>query len=205
MANRPTRSQLIAAHVFDAVTRHRIGWKAYADAVVCHYHAHTDVEDRVLEFHVATTAETVERAERYNTQTLRRMLSGENRLPADIEESLIAALPEEAAERLQSALLDRAGLLRVAKPAAGQGGDAQHLAPACELMRRTAAAVEKIAPMLADDNRIGPEDLRHMDAAQRALEGVMGACLTVNAQIVAARLNASRTAAAKAGNAKELH
>ena len=77
MANRrPTRSQVISTLVNAAVLESRTQWNAYAAEVVLHYHDTVAVEDRDVEFHVATTADNHERATRLITQTVRRILSG---------------------------------------------------------------------------------------------------------------------------------
>lgn len=185
MTTRPTRSQLIGTVVHDAVLATRIKWNTYADAVVTHYHANTDVSEREVDFHVATTAGNAEQATRNNTQTVRRLLIGEIRMHVDIEESLIAALPTEWRERLHAALLARAGLIYAEAPLPVNAPS--HLNVPCELMRSTADAIQRIEPMLTN-LRIGPEDAAHFDAAEQGVNMVMGACLTTRAQIHAARV-----------------
>lgn len=182
MARQPTRSQVIAAFIGNAVLTSRMTWNQYADAVVRHYHASVDVIDRVVEFHVATTAENFEHATRLNTQTVRRILIGEISMRVDLEESLVAALPPEARDRLLSLLLQRQGLLLARRPAGRDGLSAQLGVP-CELLRSAASAVERIAPMMADGNGIGPEDAHLFADAQHALDQVQGACITLSAQI----------------------
>lgn len=183
MAKRPTRSQLIGTLIFDAVMQARLKWNEYAGAVVEHYHDLTAVEDRIVDFHVASTAENFEQCTRLNTQTIKRILSGEIRMCVDIEESLIAALPDAQRDHMMAALLARDGLLLARRPPAVDDITGQMGTP-CELMRSTAAAVEKIMPMLADGTGIGPEDAPHFTVALHGLNSVMGACITINAQII---------------------
>lgn len=182
MADRPTRSQLIGTLIADAVLRSRLTWNAYADAVVQHYHDMVSLDDRVVEFRVATTAANHESCTRLNTQAVRRLLSGEIRMCVDIEESLIAALPDDHRDHLMSALLARDGLLLARRPPATEDLVGQVTTP-CELMRSAANAVERIAPMLADGTGIGPEDAPHFVNALEGINTVMGACVTLNAQI----------------------
>lgn len=184
MTARPTRSQLIGTLVTDAVLQTRITWRAYSEAVVQHYHDHTALEDRQIDFKAATTADKVEECARLNTQTIKRLLIGEIRMHVDIEESLVAALPSEWRERLQAALLARSGLIYAKAPLPVDAPS--HLYAPCELMRSTAEAIERIEPML-NNGRIGPEDEPYFDAAQRGLDMVTGACLTVRAQMDSAR------------------
>lgn len=181
MSTQPTRSQLIGELVVAAINATRLTWNSYVEAVVAHYHAHTDVADRVLQFHVATTAKDVEPFARLNTQTIKRMLIGEHKLVADIEDALIAALPDEWRCRLLTALLDRHGLLLARKPPALDDAAGQ-ITSACVLMRKTAAAVQAIAPML-ENGTIDAEDAPHFLPALEAVNKVMGACVTLNTQI----------------------
>lgn len=183
MANRrPTRSQVISTLVNAAVLESRTQWNAYAAEVVLHYHDTVAVEDRDVEFHVATTADNHERATRLNTQTVRRILSGEIRMCVDIEESLINALPDPYRDHVLAELLGRDGLILARKPPMPHDVVGQVGAPA-ELMRRAADAVQAIAPMLADNNAIGPEDQHHFAKALAELHESMGAHLTAAAMI----------------------
>lgn len=169
MANRrPTRSNVISTLVNAAVLESRTQWNAYAAEVVMHYHDTVDVEDRSVEFHVATTADNHDRATRLNTQTVRRILSGEIRMCVDIEESLINALPDPYRDHVLSELLCRDGLILARKPPTPCDVVGQVSAPA-ELMSAAADAVKAIAPMLADNNVIGPEDQPHFAKALAAL------------------------------------
>lgn len=179
---RSPRSQVIGAFVTDVVLTRRLTWNAYADAVVQHYHAHVALEDRIVDFRVATTAANHDQCTRLNTQTVRRLLGGEIRMCVDIEESLVAALPTADATQLMRKLLERQGLLLARQPAA-RGDLVGQLSAPCDLLRSAAAAVERIAPMLADGKGIGPEDAHLFGAARSALSAVQGVCATLDAQI----------------------
>lgn len=196
MTRRPTRSQLIGGLVNEAALAGRIGWRDYATRVVDHYHASVECFERCVRFQAATTADDYEQVVRNNTQTVRRYVLGERQLPADLEESLVAALPAEDAERVQTALLARSGLMYARQPP--QAGDgAGQVRCATDLMRRAADAVDSVADMLADQE-ITPEDAPHFPRALDALNGVMGACLTLNGLIVAAMGKAPAAAGGKA-------
>lgn len=185
----PTRSQVLGQLVTNAVLQARMKWGEYAGEVVAHYHETVDVMDRVVRFHVATGPEDFEDTSRLNTQTIRRLLIGEQRMPSDLEESLLAALPAEARDAAMAELLDRQGLLLARRPRVTTALEAVR-AP-CDLMRHTASAVERIAPML-QDHVICPADEPYFNEAENALEQVMGTCITVLAQIQSARALTNR-------------
>lgn len=184
MSTRPTRSQMFGELVVSAINATRLTWNTYVDAVVAHYHAHTEVADRVLQFHIASTADQVEAAARLNTQTIKRMLIGEHKLVADIEDALIAALPEDWRCRLLTALLDRHGLLLARKPPAMDDAAGQ-ITSACALMRKTASAVQAIAPIL-ENGTVDADDAPHLVPALDAVNKVMGACVTISTQLTTA-------------------
>lgn len=193
--SRMTRSQLIGLIVTDAVLKSRLNWNEYAEAVVAHYHAAVAAEDRVVEFHVGTTADSAKRAERLNTQTVKRTLIGEIRMCTDLEESLVAVLPEEWRNRLMRRLLERQGLLLARLPAAPDDQIGQ-IRSSCVLMRKAATAVERVAPML-EDQVIDPDDAPYFVPALEALNAVMGACITLNGQITRAMAQMAPPATAK--------
>ncbi|MGH8083894.1 MAG: hypothetical protein ACREPV_01280 [Lysobacter sp.] len=180
---KPTRSQLIGHLVTQAVLDTRMKWGEYAAGVVAHYHATVDVTERVVSFHVVTSPDNHDELTRLNTQTVKRVLIGEIRMPADLEESLLAPFPLAVADRIDAALLARRGLLLARAPV--NIGAAGAVRASCELLRKTAGAVERIAPML-ENHQIGPEDAAHFADADAALDGVMGCVLSVKAQIRAA-------------------
>lgn len=184
MTARPTRSQLLGSLITAAVLQSRTQWRVYAANVVLHYHDTVAVDDRDVEFFVATTADNHETVSRTNTQKIRRILSGESPMLADLEESLVNALPDPHRDEVLSALLARDGLILARRPPA-RGDLSGQVATPCELLRSAAGAVERIAPMLANGT-IGPEDRPHFAAALGGINDVMGVCITLNAQIVQA-------------------
>jgi hypothetical protein len=180
-----SRSQLIEATVTEAVLKSRMQWNVYAGRVVEHYHDNVAVPDRSVRFHVASCGDDAAECQRLNTQTVRRLLSGEVRMTVDVEESLIAALPEEWAVVLMTRLLERSGLLFARKPAE-QGDVVGQINGPCELMRSCAETIQSIAPMLEDNNRIGPEDFKHFPRALHEINETQGVLVTLTRQITQA-------------------
>lgn len=178
------RSQQLGHLVTGAVLAARMQWREYAGAVVEHYHGHVAPAERVVPFHLPTSADDFDHASRLNTQTVRRLLGGEIRMPSDIEESLVAALPPAQREQVLTSLLARQGLLLAHVPPAADDAAGQIGTP-CELLRRAATAVERIAPMLSD-GVICPKDAPYFAEALGATTAVMGVCVTIQAQIAGA-------------------
>lgn len=151
----------------------------YADRVADIYRERTALAERDVPFHAGTTTDQILDAKRANAQLLRRMLSGEVRLPADLEESLVLALPEAIRRRCVAELCDRIDLLAVPKPRADAAGQAKLLSDLC---REFGEAVERIAPMLHDGG-IDASDRAQAPAAMRELNDLIGAAVSLRAQI----------------------
>ncbi|RRN78522.1 hypothetical protein EIM50_13615 [Pseudoxanthomonas sp. SGD-10] len=180
-AHRPTRSQVLAAAITESVLHARLSWREYAQNVADHYLANTAVHDRVISFRVATTADEYEEVAQLNTQTVRRMVSGEKVIPLDVSESLVEALPEPYRERTLALLASRFGLMAARKPPAPDVPGGQYIGP-CRLMRDTAAVLEPLARAL-EDNRLTPEDLPAINEALRSVSTLMATCIQVEAQL----------------------
>ena len=185
---RESRAHALFAHVQLAL-RHTGRTEAeFADAVVALYHARTPLHARAIEFHGHVAGSDPYDVMRANAQLLMRALKpgGPVRLPVDLEEALVLALPQPYQDECQRELAARLGLLSAPLPVAPDAAMAQQIKSPCELLRRAAAAVERIAPMLEDNKGIGPEDAAHFADVLKALNDVAGVCVTINAQVVQA-------------------
>lgn len=170
---REPRTATIVAHATAALRAHKpLTERALADAVVEHYHQRTALHERTVEFHAGHTADAYEAAARANAQLLKRMLVGEVRLPADLEEAIVLALPEPQRRQCMAALADRYGLLAVPKPALEGDAQTQQIA---DLFREVSEAVQRIGPMFADGH-IDHHDAALVPPAVRELLDVIAAC-----------------------------
>jgi hypothetical protein len=167
---REPRAATITAAVTTALRAHKpLTESAYADAVVTLYHERTALHERAVEFRVGATAEAYEAAARLNAQTVKRMLKGDVRLPVDLEEAMVLALPEPERRRCLAELADRYGLLAIPKPCADIDGQALMLSDFC---REFGEAMQRIAPMLAD-LVIDERDRAEAPAAIKELQDVV--------------------------------
>lgn len=123
--------------------------RAYSDDVRATYERRTAIEDRCIDFHHSADSDDDLRA---NNQLLMRMLDGTVRLPADLEEAVVLALPEKARWDLIRRLSARYGLLAVPEPVESVGS--AHLA---ELVKHFGEALQAYGPLL-DDGVIDVKD-----------------------------------------------
>lgn len=161
-----TRAQCITRHVRAALRGSGATMRAVADRAVDVYHSRTALQDRAIEFHIGATAAAYESAARANAQLVERMLNGTVRLPADLEEALVLALPDvQRAECLRD-LAARYGLLAAVQP--GANGIAQQMTTA-DMMLATGRLLTTLAPAYAD-GALDTSDAAH---ARRALPQVL--------------------------------
>jgi hypothetical protein len=109
------RSRVIARHVQLALAA-GMQMRAYAALVADCYMERTAPYDRIVEFHVGTTADAAEKAVRANAQLVNRFVDGTVKLPADMEEALVLSLPDDTRARCKAALAERYGLLAARRP-----------------------------------------------------------------------------------------
>lgn len=184
---RDTRAEVIYAHVLMALRHSGLDQADFADDVARLYMKRTPAHARGLQFHQHQRGVDPYGVKRANEQLLFRMLkpTGPVRMPAEVEEAVVLSLPQRYREECLAELSARYGLLAAPLPAADGAAIADKVKSPCELMRKGAAAVERIAPML-EDGSIGPEDRAHFADALGALNDVVGCCTTLIAQIASA-------------------
>lgn len=191
-----TRSLCVFRHTDDYLRHSRTSLETFGQALVQHYH--DTVPDvlipaangkdepqplRSVKFHASGDAYAVTRA---NSQILRRFMTGEARLPADLEESWVAALvalAPEAGARLKSELAQRYGFLAAPIPRAGEPAGPEGLA---RFLLESGQMTTAVAKMIATKGGIGPEDLPLAGEALQELHDVMSAATALKAQIHAA-------------------
>lgn len=144
----PPRAAVIIAATQEAMRSTGMTIRRFAADVVDIYHQRTHPDDRTVAFHATRDPYADERA---NAQLITRIVQGVVRLPADLEESWVLALPESHRHSLKTRLSARYGLLAVPMmtPAADPA-----IRVAC-LLRETAEAVVALAPMMRD-GRLAP-------------------------------------------------
>lgn len=168
---REPRSATLTRNVTAALRAHKpLTERAFADRVVTAYQDRTALHERTVEFHTGTTADTYEQAARANAQLLKRMLTGDVRMPVDLEEAVVLALPEADRLRCLAELADRYDLLAVPKPALD--GAAQHQ-QVSDLLREVSEAVGRLSHLL-QDGRIDENDADAIPGAVAELNDVIG-------------------------------
>lgn len=169
-----TRAAAIIAATQDYLDQTSATLPGFAQQVAEEYRRRVPAHARGIEFHAGGDPVAAIGA---NRQLVRRMLTGEVRLPAELEEAWVAALPERWRARLVAELAARYGLLAV--PIPGEGPRHGDLA---RLFREAGEAGQICARMLADGD-FGPEDAPLFGDAIREIDDVIAAAVALKAQI----------------------
>lgn len=185
---RETRAHVIWHHVQQCLRHTGTAQDDFAPEVAALYEKRTPLHARGVHFHGYAAGDNPYDVNRSNAQLLFRMLKpdGPSRLPVELEEAVVLALPQPFQNECLGELAARLGQLSAAMPAGADAPLTRQIHSPCELLRRAANAVERIAPMLEDNNSIGPEDAAHFPEALAAVNEVIGVCVTVNAQVAQA-------------------
>lgn len=180
--HREPRSQVIFRFTTEAVRRTEFCLRKIASRVVEGYHQAVHVSERTVEFHVGTTVDSLCEAEKANAQLLGRMMKGDARLPVDLEEAWVAALPEPYREECARELVRRQGFLAARPPNDSKGTGVTGVA---DLAREFAQTVEAVAPILAD-GRVDAHDRRHIKKALKESNDLMAVLVTLQQQLTSA-------------------
>lgn len=156
-----TRTGTIARHVDHCIRSTQLTWEAFGETVAEHYHERTPLDMRRVK--MCSDRDAVKRI-RLNAQTVRRHLDGTTPLAADLEESIVAALPTFERIELERALLRRRGYLAV------KISECDENAVICleTLAREVGDVFQALAPILAD-GKLDEEDREHIPLAVKEL------------------------------------
>lgn len=172
-----SRPNTIWRHVHSYVRETTTSWYGFAANVAKIYFRAVPEAQRTVQFHTGTRGKDSYESARRDAQILRRM-EEHGEMPGDLEEALVAALPEDRQEALLQELARRYGLLAAPIPTHTSEGTAVSLA---EFVGKTGRAIEAVAPML-DDNKIDADDAHMAVDALDEIDAVMAALTTLRAR-----------------------
>lgn len=158
-----TRTQVFTRHVQDYLRKTGATLPAFADEVAQEYAKRVPPQLRTMTFVYSGDAF---RRLKNNAQNLGRCFDGTCRLPADLEEAVLFALPQEYMEALRAELSARVGLLAVPQVAGDTLADRAQFAG--RLARESGEALKAISELLSQDEA-GPQDEHRLMAADKEL------------------------------------
>lgn len=158
-----TRTQVFCLHIQDYIRNTSVTWESYGQNVAEIYCRAVPPEFRCMEF---TLVGDSFRQMKNNGQLVKRSLDGTTRLPVDLEESLLFALPPARMEALRAELAGRFGLLPVPKLSGATLAD--RTVSVGKLAKESGEALKAMGELLAADVP-GPQ---HQEALAAAVKEV---------------------------------
>lgn len=180
-----SRAACIAHHANMALRKSALTDRAYGQTVADLYMQRTPLHVRTIEFHVSRDPYADERA---NAQLVKRFLTDVVRMPVDLEEALVLALPEPFRGACLADLAERLNLLAAPRPAQDAMRQTIHLG---EMARDAGEVMIALAPMFAD----GRIDSNDAGLARHALDRIaktQAMLVTLDATIRACAMRKSK-------------
>lgn len=172
-----TRSQPLFRHTQAYLHATGTAWPTLAQNVVDNYHAAVPPGQRAVHF---KTGGDAYQAARINAQHIKRMYTGDSRLPADLEEAWAAAIPAPWHEALLRDLAGRYGLLAAPVPQEAVNADVQSIS---RLLQETGEAIEALAPIL-EDGLLSASDAPLAANALHEVDDVLGMLASIRTRLV---------------------
>lgn len=167
---REPRSAVIFEHTRQAFRHSPMKETTFTSDVVTHYDKTVDPRWRVVRWHHDGEVFDCMKA---NCQIMRRFLNGEVRMPCDLEESWVAALPQPWRQECRRALAERIGRLDVKVPATEDDGATVETGA---LLKEVGEAIQSLAPVMSQG---GLAKMSHAEAqvAMHELSDVLAQCI----------------------------
>lgn len=179
------RAACIVHHANMALRKSVLTDRAYGQAVADLYMQRTPLHARTIEFHVSHDPYADERA---NAQLVKRFLTDVVRMPVDIEEALVLALPEPFRTACMTDLAARLNLLAAPRPQTGGTQQTVHLG---QMAKDAGEVMIALAPMFKD-GRIDAHDAPLAAHALDAIAQTMAMLASLDATIRACTQPRSR-------------
>ena len=164
---REPRSAVLIRFSQLAIRRTGTNRRKFSTEVAEQYQKMISPGERIIAFYAGTTCDAICAAEKKNDQIIRRMMDGSVKMPADIEDAWIAAIPEPFRSNCRAELAARDGLAVL--PEIHRGGVVGANAIA-DLTAQFSTTLKAVAPVLAD---VDPHGVRHALSAAKSLQGFL--------------------------------
>lgn len=191
---REPRSAVIFRHTKDAVRNSPHNDASLAQAIAEQYMADVAPGERIVMFYAGTDAASVERAMKNNAQLIARIRCGKVKMPVDLEESWVRALPQEQSEACAQELARRYGFTGARVPGMDVAAGVNCVASLAVEFGQTVAAVTAVHA----DGAVCANDLPNLRKGRAELEQLLAQVQTLTAYVDAhiERLTGPRAVAA---------
>lgn len=178
-----TRADVIWRHLVFAINNAKLDRDNYADDVARLYMARTAAAARGLQFHQHARGVDPYEVRKANKQLLFRMLDPEGpvRMPVEVEEAAVLALPQPFRDACQAELAQRLGLMAAPLPSTEPG---EALASCGKFTRSFGRCLQVLASTVGDGH-LDPDDAAKAPAAIQQLDQLIALATSLRAAHVA--------------------
>ena len=173
------RSQVIFRHTQAAFRATALEPMQLAIHVADEYQARTAPHERIVEFHVGTTVDTITKAKKANLQIVDRFMKGVVKLPVDLEEAWVASLPAPHREDCERELAQRYGFIGARSP---MSSAAAQMLCAGQVSVEFGELLQRVA-LITDGEVHGPDDVAELTRALKEGKDLIAAATTLVASI----------------------
>lgn len=152
---------------------------SFAAEVAERYMALVAPNERTTTFHVGTDADSIEKAGKRNAKLIERFRDGTTKLPADLEEAWVEALPEPYRTDCARALARRYGFIGARVPS---DVVASQMLCTARVAIEFGHALQAIAEINAN-GRVDVDDLQRVRRALKECEDLAGEAFTMKATL----------------------
>lgn len=111
------RSAVVFRHTTEAIRNSSHTDSSLAQAIADQYMVDVAPGERIVQFHTGEDADSIERALKANAQIIGRIRNGTVKMPVDLEESWVRALPQQWRDACSRELAQRYGFIGARSPA----------------------------------------------------------------------------------------
>lgn len=144
------RAQVLFRYTIEAIRNSGLDDQSFAALVAEAYMASVAPSERIIAFHIGTDTATIDQANKRNAKLIERFRNGTVKLPADLEEAWVAALPEPWRMDCARELARRYGFMGARSPE-GAAGSVLSTARMCIELGESLQAMADVHPSGAND------------------------------------------------------
>lgn len=141
------RSKVIFRHTAHCIRNSGHNDRSFASLIADSYIRLVAPAERIVQFHVGTDLDSIEKAQSRNAKLIERFINGTVKVPADLEEAWVAAMPQPWRDACERELAQRYGFLGVREPSRQAPSE---LLSAAGVLAELAHTMEALAQVMAD-------------------------------------------------------
>lgn len=173
------RSAVVFRHTTIAIRNSPHTDESLAQAIAEQYMADVAVGERIVTFYEGTDAESAKRAFTNNAQLIKRIRTGKVKMPVDLEESWVRALPAEQGEACARELAKRYGFTAAKSPKLDAGSGVMCVAGLAVEFGQAVAALTAVHA----DGAVCVKDLPELRKGRAELEQLLAQVQTLTAYV----------------------